>query len=220
MPLNDTGKNVALDGLDEAITAGVKYIGIFQSSADPGTGSTFSGTEATGGSPAYARQAVTFGAAVSGQKSNSGALTFDVPAGSYFAFGLFNAVSGNDAGNFMGYLPFGGAVKGFGTVDSAGVTADLIQSSAHGLVADDRVMVYNVFAESLPTGLTEGTLYWVRSSGLTTDAFTLSTTQGGAAVNITAVGDLFFQKFVVETFGAQGQITAAIGAIVLDATAM
>jgi len=220
MPLNDTGKNVALDGLDEAIAAGVKYIGIFQSSADPGTGSTYTGTEATGGSPAYARQAVTFGAAASGQKSNSGALTFDVPAGSYFAFGLFNAVSGNTAGNFMGYLPFGGSVKGFGEVDSTGVTNDTITSSGHGLTTDDRVMVYNVFAESLPAGLTEGTLYFVLASGLTTDVFKLSTTSGGSAVNITGQGELFFQKFVVETFGAQGQITAAIGALVLDATAM
>ena len=218
MPFNDTGKNVALDGLDEAIAAGVKYIGIFQSSADPGTGSTFTGTEATGGSPAYARQAVTWGAAASGAKSNSGALTFDVPAGSYHAFGLFNAVSGNGAGNFMGYLPFGGSVKGFGTCESSDVTANTIASSAHGLVNGDRVMVYNVFAESLPTGLTEGTLYFV--VGAATDTFQVSLTSGGAAVDITAVGDLYFQKFVVETFGGQGQITAAVGALVLDATAM
>jgi hypothetical protein len=218
MPFNDTGKNVALDGLDEAISAGVKFIGLFQSSADPGTGTTFTGTEATGGSPAYARQAVTFGAAASGAKSNSGALTFDVPAGSYHAFGLFNASTGNGAGNFMGYLPFGGSVKGYAAVVSAGLASDTINSAAHGLVNTDRVMVYNVFAESLPTGLTEGTLYYV--VGATTDTFQVSLTSGGAAVDITAVGELYFQKFVVETFGGQGQITAAIGAIVLDATAM
>ena len=219
MPLNDTGKMVALDGLDESITAGIKFIGIFQSSADPGTGNTFTGTEATGGAPAYARQAVVWAAALTpGTKANSGALTFDVPAGSYFAFGLFNGVSGNTAGNFMGYHPFGGAVKGFGTVDSAGVTSNTVQSSAHGLVNADRVMVYNVFAETLPTGLTEGTLYFV--VGATTDTFQLSLTSGGAAVDITAIGEMFFQKFVVETFGGQGQITVAIGALVLDATAM
>lgn len=218
MPFNDTAKNLALEALDESATAGVKYIGLFQSSADPGTGTTFSGTEATGGAPAYARQAVTFAAAASGAKSNSGSLTFDVPAGSYHAFGLFNAVSGNGVGNFLGYLPFGGAVKGFATCDAADVTANTITSSAHGLVNTDRVMVYNVFAESLPTGLTEGTLYFV--VGATTDTFQLSLTSGGAAVDITAIGEMFFQKFVVETFGAQGQITAAIGALVLDATAM
>lgn len=218
MPLNDIGKNTALDGLDESIAAGVKFIGLFQSSADPGTGATFSGTEATGGSPAYARLAVTFGAAASGAKSNSGALTFDVPAGSYHAFGLFNTSTGNVSGNYLGYLPFGGSVKGFGQVPSAALAGDTINSAAHGLVNGDRVMVYNVFAESLPTGLTEGTLYFV--VGATTDTFQVSLTSGGAAVDITAVGELYFQKFVVETFGGQGQITVAIGALVLDATAM
>jgi hypothetical protein len=209
-----------LDALDEGQSAGIDFIGVFQSSADPGTGTDFTGTEATGGSPAYARQAVTWGAAASGVKSNTNAMTFDVPAGSYHAFGLFNAVTGN-TNNFLGYNPFGGGtVKGFGTVDSNGVTNDLIQSSAHGLTTDDRVMVYNVFAESLPTGLTEGTLYFVLASGLTTDAFKLATTSGGSAVNITAIGELFFQKFVVETFAAQGQITCAAGQLVLDLTAM
>lgn len=219
MPFNDTGKMVALDGLDEAIATGVKFIGLFQSSADPGTGSTFTGTEATGGSPAYARQAVVWGAATTpGTKANTGALTFDVAAGSYFAFGLFNALTGNLAGNFLGYLPFGGSVKGFGTVNAADLTPNTISSSAHGLANTDRVMVYNVFAETLPTGLVEGTLYYV--VGATTDTFQVSLTSGGAAVDITAIGDLFFQKFVVEAFGGQGQITAAIGALVLDATAM
>lgn len=219
MPFNDLGKNSALkSGTGGGIAGIVTHIGI-HTAVDPGTGTNANAGEATGGSPAYARQAVTWGSAASGQVSNSGSLTFDVPAGSYAAFTLWNAVSGN-TNNFLGYLPFGGSVKGFGTVDSNGVTNDLIQSSAHGLVANDRVMVYNVFAESLPTGLTEGTLYYVISTGLTTDAFKVSTTQGGSAVDITAIGDLFFQKFVVETFGAQGQITAAAAALVLDATAM
>lgn len=217
MPFNDTGKNVALDGLDEAIAAGVKYIGIF-TAADPGTGSTFTGTEATGGSPAYARQAVTFGAAASGAKSNSGALTFDVPAGSYAFFGLFNAITGNGAGNFMGYLPFGGAVRTFGTSNAADVTANTISSGAHGLANADRVMLFNIFGETLPAGLTEGTMYYVVGSA--TDTFQVSLTQGGAAVDITGVGEMFIQKCVVETFGAQGQITAAIAALVLDATTM
>lgn len=218
MPFNDTGKNVALDGLDEAIAAGIKFIGVFQSVADPGTGATFTGTEATGGSPAYARLGATWGGAAAGVKSNTGALAFDVPAGSYFAFGLFNAVSGNGAGNFMGYLPFGGAAKGYAAVVAAGLAGDTINSAAHGLVNTDRVMVFNVFAEALPTGLTEGTLYYV--VGVTTDTFQLSLTSGGAAVDITAVGELFFQKFVVETYGGQGQITAGVGALVLDVTAM
>lgn len=215
MPFNDAAKNVALDALDESATQ-ITHIGI-HTLADPGTSTNAGAGEATGGSPAYARQAVTWGAAASGLKSNSGALTFDVPAGTYAYFTFFNASTGN-TGNYRGYAPFGGATKGFATVDSAGVTANAIQSSAHGLANTDRVMVFNVFAESLPTGLTEGTIYFV--VGATTDTFQVSLTSGGAAVDITAIGELFFQKTIPEVFGAQGQITAAIGAIVLDATAM
>lgn len=129
-------------------------------------------------------------------------------------------MTGN-TGNYLGYAPFGGStVKGFGEVDSTGVTNDTITSSGHGLTTDDRVVVFNVFAESIPTGLTEGTVYFVLASGLTTDVFKVATTSGGAAVNITAQGELYFHKVVPEVFAGQGQITVAIGALVLDATAI
>ena len=215
MPFNDASKNVMLDALDESASV-ITHIGL-HTLTDPGTGTNANAGEATGGSPAYARQAVTWGAAAAGLKSNTGALTFDVPAGTYAYFTYFNAVTGNTS-NYRGYAPFGGTVKGFAEVNAAGVTADTIYSSAHGLVNGDRVMVFNVFAESLPTGLTEGTIYFV--VGATTDSFQVSTTSGGSAVDITAVGEMFFQKVIAEVFGAQGQVTVAIGALVLDATAM
>ena len=217
MAFNDAAKNVMLDALDESVTQ-ITHVGIF-TAADPGTGTNFTGTEATGGSPAYARQAVTWGAAASGQKSNTGTLTFDVPAGTYGFFGYFNASTGNTS-NYRGYATFGGTVKGFGEVDSTGVTNDTVASSGHGLTTDDRVVFYNVFAEAIPTGLTEGTLYFVLASGLTTDVFKVSATSGGAAINITAQGEVFFQKVVPEVFGAQGQITVAAAALVLDLTTM
>lgn len=215
MPFNDTSKNVALDALDESATQ-ITHVGI-HTLTDPGTGTNANAGEATGGSPTYARQAVTWAAASGGTKSNSGSLTFDVPSGTYGFFTLFNASTGN-TNNYRGYIPFGGGTKGFGTVDSAGVTADAIQSAGHNLVDNDRVMVFNVFAESLPTGLTEGTIYHVVSGA--TDTFEVSTTQGGASVNLTGQGELFWQKVVPETFGSQGQITVAASALVLDATAM
>ena len=215
MPFNVTAQNVMLDALDESATQ-ITHIGIF-TAADPGTGTNFTGTEATGGSPAYARQAVVWGAAASGLKANTGALTFDVAAGTYGFFGFFNAATGNSS-NFRGYAPFGTAVKGFATVDAADVTANAITCSAHGLVNTDRVMTYNVFAETLPAGLTEGTIYFV--VGATTDTFQVSLTSGGAAVDITGIGELYFQKTIPEVFAAQGQITVAIGALVLDLTAM
>ncbi|MFF4417487.1 hypothetical protein ACFYY8_33600 [Streptosporangium sp. NPDC001559] len=215
MPFNDLGKNKALDGLDESVSGAITHIGV-GNLTDPGTGTNYAGTEATGGSPAYARQAVTWGAASGGQKANSGALTFDVPAGSYGFLLLFNASSGN-TNTYLGYLPLNGSVKGFFSVDTT-LTNDQLLSVAHGLADGDRVQLFNVFSESLPTGLTEGTVYYV--VGSTTNTFKVSATLGGSAVDITAVGggEGFFQRVVPEVFGSQGQITVAIGALVLDAT--
>ena len=215
MPFNDAAKNVMLDGLDESATQ-ITHIAIFTLS-DPGTGTNANAVEATGGSPAYARQSVTWGAAASALKTNTNTLTFDLAAGTYGYYGFFNASTGN-TNNYRGYAPFGGAVKGFGAVDAAGVTSNTITSAAHGLVNTDRVMVFNVLAESLPTGLTEGTIYFV--VGAATDTFQVSLTSGGAAVDITAVGELFFQKVLPETLAAQGQIVLSIGNLTLDLTGM
>lgn len=218
MPFNDTSKNVMLDALDESNTQ-ITHIGVFTLS-DPGTGTNATGTEASGGSPAYARQAVTWGAASSGLKANTGAITFDVPAGTYGFLGFFNASTGNTS-NYRGHTPMGGAaaVKGFFSIDTS-LANDQFLSVAHGLADNDRVMLFNVFAETLSTGVSEGTIYYVVSSA--TNTFKVSLTQGGAAVDITAVGggEGYFQKVVPETFNAQGQITIAVGAVVLDATAV
>ena len=219
MPFNDVSKNLMLDAMDESLATGIDFIGIFQVGADPGTSTNHTGTEATGGSPVYARQGVVWGAAASGQKANTGALTFDVPAGSYYAFGLFNANTGN-SGTFLGYIPFGGssAIKGFASSDV--VANDAFWSAAHGLSNGNTVLVYNVFAEALPTGtgLTEGALLYV--VGATTDSFQLSTTSGGAAINVTATGEFYWQRVVPEVFASQGQITVAAGALVLEMTAI
>jgi hypothetical protein len=218
MPFNVTAQNVALDALDESATQ-ITHVGVF-TVADPGTSTNFSGTEATGGSPAYARQSVTWAAASSGQKTNSGSLTFDVPAGSYGFFGLFNASTGN-TNNYRGYIPFGGAsaIKGFATADTT-LTNDQFLAPGHGMSDTDRVVLYNVFGGTIPVGLTEGTVYFVVSSA--TNTFKVSTTSGGAAVDITGLGNgqVFYQRVVPEVFASQGQITVAASALVLDATAM
>lgn len=218
MPFNATAIAAALDALDESASQ-ITHVGI-HTLADPGTGTTANAGEATGGSPAYARQAVTWGAAGSNVKTNSGALTFDVAAGTYGFFTLWNASTGNSGTQFRGWLPFTGnpaaASRGFGTCIAADVTANTITSPAHGMSNTDRVMVFNLFGGSLPTGLTEGTIYFV--VGATTDTFQVSTTSGGAAVDITAAGVLHFQEVIPEVFAGQGQITAAIGALVLDGT--
>lgn len=218
MPFNDTAKNTMLDGLDESATAGWKFVGA-HTLVDPGTGLTANAGEASGGS--YVRVPVAQAGAAAGLKSNTGSLTVEVPAGTYGFLTLWNTLTGNVSGNYLGYAPMGGAnaLKGFFSVDTT-LANDTLFSRAHGMADGDRVMLFNVFAETLPTGVAEGTIYFVVSS--TTDAFKVSLTSGGAAVDITAVGggEGFWQRVVPETFAAPGQITVAANQLILDINAM
>lgn len=218
MPFNPTAKHVMLDALDESATQ-ITHVGV-HTLTDPGLGTTANAGEASGGSPAYARQAVTWGAAAAELKSNTGALSIPVPAGTFGFLTLWNAVSGNTT-NYRGYVPFGGAsaLKGFFSVDTT-LANDQLFSRGHGMADGDRVMLFAVFAEALPTGLAEGTIYHVVNSAA--DAFKVSATAGGAAVDITAVGggEGFWQKAVPETFGSDGTVTVAAGQLVLDLTAI
>lgn len=56
-----------------------------------------------------------------------------------------------------------------------------------GLAVDDRIAFFAGDPAGLPTGITEGTVYWVKT--VSGNDITVSTTQGGAAVDITAAGD-------------------------------
>lgn len=161
------------------------------------------GNEVTGGSPAYARKSFTWSAASAGAKSISAAQTFDVPAGTTVrAVAVYDASS---SGTQKCWSPAGASARrAFAVTDSTDVTNNDIWSPAHGLVANDRVLVWATIGAGLPTGLSEDTEYFVISTGLSTDSFRLSTTQGGAAVDITAIGDGDVQKYVAEVFAGQG----------------
>lgn len=91
MALVNAAKNAMLDEL--------ATVAVFVSlhTADPGTTGT---NEVTGGSPAYARKAITWNAASAGALDSSNAPVFDVPAGTTITHvGLWSASSG---GTFYG----------------------------------------------------------------------------------------------------------------------
>ena len=203
MGINDTGRGWAADG----IAAQVDFLALH--TGDPGTTGT---NEATGGSPAYARKGITWAAASGGQRISSNSQTFDVPAGTYLAIGYWDAVT---TGNFGGWAPLGGQSPQVGT---AANTGDVITSYAHGLVNTDRVVLEQFQGVSLPTGYTEGVFYYV--VGATTDTFQVSLTSGGAAVTISADGELSFTKCIPETFAGQGQLTVATGSAAIDCRPM
>lgn len=202
MLLNTNGRNALVNGLAGVVS----HISLHEGVPDAAGSGELSG----GG---YARLPVTWSAAASGVRDSTAELAHTVPAGVTVTFyGLWSALSG---GTFYGAIARTGVGEGrygFGTV--ADVDTDVIQSAGHGLVDDMRVIVANVLAESLPAGLAEGTLYWV--VGADTDTFKLAATQGGAAVNVTSVGELFWQRVVPETFASAGELVTAAGALDLS----
>ena len=107
-------KNAAVDFL----TGRISHISLH--TADPGSTGT---SEATGGSPAYARKAVSWSAASAGAASVTSPPTFDAPAGTYAWLGLWSASSG---GTYRGKIQIPSqTLAAQGTVPLAGVTYDL-----------------------------------------------------------------------------------------------
>lgn len=192
MPLVNAAKAVMLDALGA--------VAVFTSlhTAYPGSGGS---NEVSGGSPAYARKAITWNAASAGNLDNNANPVFDVPASTTVPWlGYWSAVS---AGTFYGSSPLGGGnLIPFTGEDST----DVITADNHGLVDTTQVVVYDAGAGAvIPAGLTEGTIYFVRDA--TTDTFKLALTSGGTAIDLTVDGAGFVQTIVPVTTGSQASLT-------------
>jgi hypothetical protein len=197
MPLVTEGRN---DLLTNGLTS-FTHVGAF---TDLGV------TEVAGGS--YARQAVTWTAAASGVRDNNAQLSIPIPAGTTVQVGgIWDAAT---VGNLEGWFQIGSTLRGIGTVITA--AGDAISSNGHGLANTNRVFVSAIAGEALPAGLSATVLYF--AVGVTTDSFQLSLTSGGAAVDITALGDLAWYRTVPETFASPGNLIIATGALDIDAT--
>jgi hypothetical protein len=202
--LSQAAKHVMLNALDESQAAGMKFASLHSAYSSTGI------NELTGGSPAYARKAAVWDPASVGAKATNGNIVFDVAGGSTIRFvGFWDAVT---VGTFLGMTPNGGGIPQAFVVPDA--TADVLECVAHGFVNNDAVTVWAVPGDPLPTGLVEGTIYFVIN--VTTDDLQLSATSGGGAINITAIGAGTLQKVVVETFGAQGTHTLTAVTMSLD----
>lgn len=202
MTLSDNGE---LQVLDEIFNAGVgtfpagdPYIQLH--SADPGEAGTTNIV-------AIARVQAAFGAAAAGTLSNSAAISFaSMPATDVAGWSVWDVADPTPAdGSPLGACFMTGwfsTVSGLALVRTADATNNDVQSVAHGLAANDRVVFEAVEGLTVPAGLTAGTLYHVIATGLTTDAFRVSTTQGGAAVDITGTGSAVWRKVTVTTVSA------------------
>jgi len=105
--------------------------------------------------------------------------------------------SGNDQycpfftlGDGTGIIVQCGAITMSGTTPrpfTALAANDTLTAVAHGGLSTNRCTVVAIGNASLPGGLTEGAVYYVRSD-VTTNTLTLSTTSGGATIDITSDG--------------------------------
>src|SRR3954447_13653633 len=76
---------------------------------------------------------------------------------------------------------FGILAPSLGTFTITIASPGVFTLNSHGLVAGDAV--YLTTTGALPTGLSANTIYYVISAGLSANAFELSTSRGGSAIN-------------------------------------
>ena len=197
MRFSDQAVRVKLDALDESQAEGCTHASLHSAYSSTGA------NELSGGSPAYARKALTWAAASGRSKATSASVAFDVPAGSTVAWiGLWDAVT---AGDFKAMVPNGGGIPEAFTVPD--ISNDTLEAPGHGFSNTNQVVVWAVPGVALPAGLSEGTIYYVISA--TTDDLQLSATSGGAAINITAVGSGFLMRIIAEVYVGQGTHTVS-----------
>jgi hypothetical protein len=145
-------------------------------------------------------------------RTNNGALVFDVPTGTtVLHVGFWSALT---TGTFYGYFPVGAASYAVQAATFLAST-DVFTSYGHGYANDNRLLVYDVNQAGVPSGFTEGTVYYVISSA--TDTFQLSATSGGSTVAGTTDGEVAVQRCTPEVFAAQGTYTIADTALTLNA---
>jgi hypothetical protein len=121
-----------------------------------------------------------------GQRTDIGTTT--VP---YWVLGYASSGAGTPyCWGIFGDATFG--VRAFAADDAA---ADTLLVPAHGLAAGDRIAFFSLESGgALPGGVTEGAVYFVIASGLTTDRFKVSTTLGGSTIDVTSLGSGFAAK--------------------------
>lgn len=178
-------------GLPAAGTVGTLYVALH--TADPGKTGNQSTNECnyTG----YVRKGLVRSAAgwtCAGSPiptaSNAAAVNFDPCTGGSNVAGWFSvgiASAGASRFDYSGQ---------FSTTlfDGVGAVNDTLTIVGHNFVVGDTLVFSVDNGEVLPAGITAGTIYFVKTAG--TDVITISATNGGATLDVTAAGTLTVGK--------------------------
>lgn len=200
-------------GLRGSTTAGNLYAALH--SADPGEAGdqTTSELAYTG----YSRQAIprsSAGWTVSGNQVSNAAL---VQFGNCTAGGPVTAnyvsvgVAASGASMVLYRAPVGVATapKFF-----TATAADTVTVPGHSLAVNDKCVGWPTPAATLPTGLTEGVIYFVKT--VSGNDLTLSATQGGATLDLTSAGAGILAKIVGLAIDTNVNPQYAIGQLVFQ----
>lgn len=191
---------------DNAATSPFTSLYMALHTADPGAAGsqTTSETIYTG----YARVAVARtagGFTVSGQAVTLTA-TVSFAAGATGDTDVLSYWSVGTASSGTGKIMFSGAIGSYqGMATGLAATEYLTLTGITGVANNDRIAVFAPPGQSLPTGLTSGTLYYAIT--VAGNQLQLSATSGGAAVNITADGQAIVYKVTPLTMGGGIAVT-------------
>jgi hypothetical protein len=197
-------------GLRGSTVAGNLYLALH--TANPGKAGDQTTSEAT--YTGYARMAIArsaggFTRTGSVQVSNAALITFA------------QCTAGN---NVITHWSLGYAASGASVIVASGsignsyqgpftaTTADVITIPGHSLAVNDQVAFYAAQGSTLPTGITEGLAYFVKT--VSGNDITISTTQGGATLDVTAAGDGHAFKVTSLTVSANVTPEFAIGSLI------
>ncbi len=95
-----------------------------------------------------------------------------------------------------------------GTATLPVASPGVVNFTAHGFVAGQEVEFST--AGTLPTGVVAGTKYFVIAAGLTANAFEISATLGGSAINFTGTSSGTHTLYAIRTSQTQTGTTIAI----------
>lgn len=196
---------------DNAASSPLTNIYMALHTADPGAGGGQNTSEAT--YAGYARQAVartTGGFTITTQQIQ---LAANVP---------FPA-AGPTATDVLRFWSTGSLVSGAGIVFHSGpigsnlgvgtavaATDTITLPGLTGVAVGDQVAFYAPLGGTIPTGITAGTIYFVKT--VSGNDITISTTSGGSTLDITAAGEVLAFKTTPITLGAGLTVTPSVGA--------
>lgn len=139
-----------------------------------------------------------------GQRTDAGA------AVEALFWGVGRALAG--VGELLYYGPLTGANLTYAATAVATTDTIVVPGSAYSV--NDRIVVLPAAQSTMPAGLTDGTIYYIKTASST--SYTLSLTAGGAVVDITADGACLVAKLSTLTIGQNTTPSLTTASVIVE----